>query len=128
MAALTPLTWHFITLAAITSPTYPIPNEQIPGGILDFIVGATSFPVFCTSADGTHSVFVAAAFGTTPVRIRNGAITINSTPAMDTQVMDSGANWYSIRGGASPEWYWYDDALGIAQTLSDSSVLGAFIS
>lgn len=126
MAALTLNTWHFITLAAFADPPYTVPSTAIPGAVIDYVIAATSFQVFCTAVNATDSTFVYVGGDSTQVIVRNAAITINSTPAMDTTVMDNGETWYSVRG-ATTEWYFYGDQSGSVRALTNSIALGNFI-
>ena len=126
MAALTLNTWHYIPLAPFADPPYTVPSTAIPGAVIDYVIAATSFQVFCTALGGATSTFVYVGGDTTLVTVPNNAITIDSTPAMDTTVMDNGETWYSVRG-ATTEWYFYGDQAGSVRALTNSIALGNFI-
>lgn len=123
--AMTPNTWYYITLSAITGAPWSGTNYPLPGAFVDSLYASSSVYVFCLS-DAGAGASATVSFAGGDATIPSDAVTIVSTPAMNTQTMDNGETWYSIRVG-TVSWYWYGDQSGIVRTLSDSTTLGAFI-
>lgn len=126
--ALVANTWYIVTF------TTPIPANNppwdtslfpsLPTGVLNAILTASNLLVFCASTDGT-TVQLAYDGGFAP-SIPDGACTVISTPAMNTQSLDSGEIWYSVRSGT--KWLWYSASSGVVQSVANSTTLGSFIS
>ena len=124
--AMTPNNWYRVTFASIADPPWTAGQYSLAGAVLDSIASGSALNVFCITDGGAgNPALVAFAGGLSTVP--SSAVTISSTPTMNTQTMDSGATWFSIRLGTMG-WAWYDDQTGQVATLSDSTVLGAFIS
>ena len=122
--ALTPNTWYSLTFDSLSDPAWTVPNYALPGEIVDAIIAASAVLCFCTADDGTNSTLITTKNASFVVP--TAATAIVATPTMNTQTMDSGATWYSVRG-ATTEWYWYDTIVGFVQALGDSTALGNFI-
>ena len=124
--AMTANTWYIITLTPIPGAAWAGTNSPLPGEFVDALNAASTFRVFCLSDAGIGGAAVVSFLGGSAT-IPSDAVTIASTPTMNTQTMDNGETWYSIRVGTAG-WYWYGDQAGIVRSLSDSTTLGAFIS
>ena len=112
------------TSRTLSDPAWTVPNYALPGEIVDAIIAASAVLCFCTADDGTNSTLITTKNASFVVP--TAATAIVATPTMNTQTMDSGATWYSVRG-ATTEWYWYDTIVGFVQALGDSTALGNFI-
>lgn len=124
--AMTANNWYDITLSALTSSAWSGANAPLPGAFVDAQYSSGSVLAFCLF-DGGPGLSAIVAYNGGNATFPSDAVTIVATPAMNTQTMDNGETWYSIRVGTAG-WYWYGDQAGIVRTLSDSSFLGAFIS
>lgn len=119
-------TWYTITLAALAAPPYTAGTYTLPPAMVDLIISGSAFHVFCIFDAGAGAA-ASVAFVGGSADIPSDAVTIATTPAMDTTTMNDGENWYSVRAGAAG-WYFYGDQSGTVRALTDSTVLGAFIS
>ena len=124
-------TWYVVTW------TTPIPANIPPWAtgsglgihpvVLDAILGATSMLIFHIATGATTSTIAFAGMGTTAIEIpKTAVITVTGTPAMNTQTMDDGSTWYSVRDGVA--WLWYNDITGTVYRCANSAALGTFIS
>jgi hypothetical protein len=127
--AMTPNTWHIINISAIASPpwtpgTYAAPHPFV----IDAIASGAALLVFCLSDAGPgYSATIVGLNG--EASIPSDAVTVASTPAMRSDVLTSGATWYSVRNTASGgAWMWYDDQRGQVGSLALPPALGGFIS
>lgn len=123
--AMTNLTWHYVTIAALADPPWSAGTYAASSFVVDAITFGTAVLVFCISDAGLGGSAIIAYDGGTAT-IPSGAVTVSSTPAMDTTTFPSGEVWYSVRG-ATVQWYWYSDISGVVAYLDDSTTLGAFI-
>lgn len=123
--ALVPNTWYELAFASIADPPWTVPNFAISGQVIDAIIGASSVLCFCTADDGTNSTFIT--FKNAVMTAPTAALTVVSTPPMNTTVMNDGETWYSVRGPTT-QWYFYGDQAGVVRALTNSTTLGAFIS
>ena len=123
--ALVPNTWYELAFASIADPPWAVPNFAISGQVIDAIIGASSVLCFCTADDGTNSTFIT--FKNAVMTAPTAALTVVSTPPMNTTVMNDGETWYSTRVGATG-WYFYATSFGAVRAMTDSTALGIFIS
>lgn len=122
--ALSANTWyqvHFTDPTLANTPPW-VTNTFIPGPVTTAILTNANMFVFCVTAGTIAEVAYSGGSSMLP----DAVMTVVATPSMNTQMMDSGATWYSIRSGTA--WLWYDDITGQVSTLADSTALGAFIS
>ena len=122
--AMTPLTWNTVTIAAPTLLNWPPDTYPAPAAIIAAINGPSSLTVFCISDDGTSATI---AFDGGVTLIPSAAVTVSAVLSLNTQVMNDGETWYSIRGSTT-QWYFYGDQAGVVRALTNSTTLGAFIS
>ena len=126
--AMTANTWYEITLAALADPPYP---ASLAYSLHPFVVNAiltgAAARVFCLSDAGPGGTALISFVGGTGM-VPSDAVTIVSTPAMDTSVITgTGETWYSVREAFGPGWFWYGDQSGTVNYMTDSTTLGAFI-
>ena len=124
--AMTANNWYLISLASIPGAAWAGTNSPLPGAFVDALNASGNIYVFCLADAGIGGSAQISFLGG-EATIPSGAVSIVSTPTQNVQTMDNGETWYSIRVGKAG-WYWYGDQVGIVRTLSDSTVLGAFIS
>ena len=119
-------TWYTITLDPLADPPYTANTYFLHPVLVNLLITGTPVYVFCTFDGGAASSANISFFGGSAI-VPSDAVNITSTPAMETTLMDSGATWYSVRG-LGGQWYWYDDVVGLVQTLTNPVALGTFIS
>ena len=124
--AMTANNWYRVTFAGIADPPWTAGQYSLANAVLDSIASTTAIDVFCISDAGAGAAASIAFLGGT-TDVPSDAVTIAATPTMNTQTMDDGDTWYSIRG-ATTQWYFYSATAGTVRALADSTVLGAFIS
>ncbi len=126
--ALVASTWYSLAFtdptAANNPPWDPALFPSIPFGILNSVLTATAILAFCVATDGTTVQL--AYLGGEALSIPDAACIVVATPPMNTQSLDSGEIWYSVRSGTA--WLWYSATAGNVQSIANSTTLGAFIS
>jgi hypothetical protein len=77
--ALSANTWYNVSFAALTDPDWAVPNQSIPGMIVDAIIGATTLKVFCLSAGTVATVAFNGGIAMIPdaVMTPSGAVTMD---------------------------------------------------
>lgn len=124
--ALASNTWYAINVAAFTDPAWMAWVYQIPAAIVDSVASAVAIPVFCETDFGTGSYAILYFNGGTCF-VPSDAITVVTTPTMDTSAFVSGDTWYSIRYPVGGAWLWYSSASFSVRRLAAPTTLGAFI-
>jgi hypothetical protein len=122
--------WYQVTwttpIPANVPPWDVSQQTTLPGLVVQNILTATSMFIF-SIAPGIPSDYIAyLGSGSSPVIIPNGVVTVTATPAMNTQTMDDGSTWYSMRDGVA--WLWYNDITATVYRCANSAALGTFIS
>ena len=125
--AMTNLSWHYVTIGAVTAPTWNGANYEAPTFVVDAIALAATVLVFCivdAGLGGAADIVFLGGSATIP----SNAVTVIGTPAQLTTATDAGENWYNVRDpGGGPTWLWYGDQSGIVNSMTDSTALGGFI-
>lgn len=124
--ALSSNTWYAITIADFTDPAWSGWVYPVPAFVVDCITSGVALPVFCEIDFGAGSYAVVYAYGGTCF-IPSDAITVVTTPMMDTSAFSSGDTWYSVRYPAGGAWLWYSSTSRIVRRLASPATLGAFI-
>lgn len=124
--ALSSNTWYAINVATFTDPAWVAWVYPIPAAIVDCIASGVAIPVFCEADFGPGSYAILYFNGGTCF-VPSDAITVASTPVMDTSAFVSGDTWYSIRYPAGGAWMWYSSASFSVRRLAAPTTLGAFI-
>ena len=124
--ALASNTWYAITIADFSDAAWAAWVYPIPVFVVDCIASGVAVPVFCEIDFGVGSYAVVYALGATCF-IPSDAITVVTTPAMDTSAFTIGDTWYSIRYPVGGAWLWYSSASFSVSQLTAPTTLGAFI-
>ena len=125
--AMTNLSWHYVTISAVTAPTWNGGSYEAPTFIVDAIALAATVLVFCIADAGIGGAATVAFLGGSAT-IPSDAVTVIGTPAQNASITGVLENWYSVREPAGgPAWLWYGDQSGIVNSMTDSTLLGLFI-
>ncbi len=124
--ALASNTWYAITIADFGDAAWAAWVYPIPSAIVDSIAAAVAIPVFCETDFGVGSYAILYFNGGTCF-VPSDAITVVTTPVMDTSSFIGGDTWYSIRYPVGGAWLWYSSASFTVRQLAAPTTLGAFI-
>lgn len=124
--ALASNTWYAITLADFSDASWSAWVYDVPAFVVDCIASGVALPIFCETDFGVGSYAIVYALGGTCF-IPSDAITVVTTPVMDTSAFSSGDTWYSIRYPVGGAWMWYSSASFTVRQLAAPTTLGAFI-
>lgn len=124
--ALASSTWYSITIADFADSSWSGWTYGAPSFVIDCIASGVALPIFCETDFGSGSYAVVYALGGTCF-IPSDAITVVTTPTMDTSAFSNGDTWHSIRYPVGGAWLWYSSAAFAVRRLAAPTTLGAFI-